>query len=556
MYAWHGMDCGFRFKVCWFLHHRANQACFPAMRIFVWTLLTLAGFSVDLHAAISRESVAILYNSSVPESRKLAEIYRLARDIPQENLIALDMPLTPDISRPEFENSILTPLRSEFESRGWWERQVDKAGIIVPTANRIKVLVTMRGVPLRIKAKPLPEGTVAPPMNPQDPVAGHDEASVDSELAMFGVENLPADGILKNKFFQSAVPFSEAKMPFLVLTARIDAPSFATCERMIRDAVEVEKTGLWGRAYVDIANKFPQGDQWLETVAKTTSEMGIPTVVDSYNDTLPKNYPMTDAALYFGWYDGHASGPLLNQRFQFRKGAVAIHLHSFSAEQLTNGTRNWCGPLLEKGAAATVGNVFEPYLHLTHDFGILNQKLLEGATWVEACWIAMPVTSWQGVVLGDPLYRPYRHFDGTGIKQEPDIEFRALRAAVLEWKLDAQVRQNQLEKASDRMKSGVIAEAIALESLKRKDFGGAATWFRTAKTYYPKIDDKLRQDLQIISIDRSGNRKDLAVRGLRDAQTLYGAIPEVDALRAWLDILDPPPPPPADPGKAPPVKKP
>ncbi len=77
-------------------------------------------------------------------------------------------------------------------------------------------------------------------------------------------------------------------LPFLVLTARIDAPSYATCERMIRDAVAAEKTGLWGMAYVDIANKFPQGDQWLETVVKENAQAGIPTVVDRFNDTLPR----------------------------------------------------------------------------------------------------------------------------------------------------------------------------------------------------------------------------------------------------------------------------
>jgi uncharacterized protein (TIGR03790 family) len=550
------MVYGFRSERRWFLHHAANWAFSPAMRMFVCLLLIFVGFPLKLCAAISPEAVAVLYNSAVPESRKLADLYRISRDIPQENLIALDMPTTADISRAEYEKWILAPLRSEFERRAWWERQVDKAGVIVPTVNRIQVLVVMRGVPLRINAKPLPEGMSPAPLDPQNPVAGHDEASVDSELAMFGVENLPTDGILKNKFYQSAVAFSEAKMPFLVLTSRIDAPTFATCERMIRDAVEVEKTGLWGRAYVDIANKFPQGDQWLAAVAKASDAAGIPTVVDSYHDTLPKNYPMTDASLYFGWYDGNVSGPFLNPRFQFRQGAIAVHLHSFSAQQLADGTKNWCGPLLEKGAAATVGNVFEPYLHLTHDFGILHQKLLDGSTWVEACWSAMPVTSWQGVVLGDPLYRPFKRFDGTGVMQDQDIEFRALRAAVLEWKLDAQVRQNQLEKAAERMKSGVIAEAVALDRLQRKDFGGAATAFRTAKTYYPKIDDKLRQDFQIISIDRAGDRKDLAVRGLRDAQTLYSGIPEADALKGWLDILDPPAPPPADPTKAPPVKQP
>jgi uncharacterized protein (TIGR03790 family) len=531
----------------------------PAMRIFARVLLLLPVFPLVLSAEISPESVAVLYNRAVPESRKLAEMYRDARGIPAENLIGLDMPVAADISREDFEKWLLKPLRWEFEDRHWWKRQKDAGGVTLPTANRIRVLVTMRGVPLRIQALPKPApkpGAPSVPPNPQNPVAGHDEASVDSELAMFGVEGVPVDGVLQNKFFKSEKPIADANLPFLVLTARIDAPSYATCERMIRDAAEAEKTGLWGRAYVDIANKFPQGDQWLEAVVKAGAEAGIPTVVDRFNDTLPKNYPMTDAALYYGWYDWNVSGPFLNDRFQFRKGAVAMHLHSFSAEQLSNGGKNWSGALLEKGATATIGNVYEPYLHLTHDFSILHQKLLAGYSFGEACWMAMPVTSWQGVVLGDPLYRPFRHFGGGGMKQDGDIEFRALRAAAIQWKTDPRERAKQLEKAAERMKSGILAESIGLDLLQQGDSGGAGQWFRTAKTYYAKTEDKLRGDFNLISIDRTANRKDLAVRALRDAQMLYGPIPELDALKGWLDILDPPPPPPADPTKGPAAIKP
>lgn len=529
------------------------------MRIFALVLLLLAGGPLVSSAAISPESVAVLYNRAVPESRKLAEMYRDARGIPAENLIGLDMPAAADISREDFEKWILKPLRWEFEDRRWWKRQKDAGGVTLPTVNRIRVLVTMRGVPLRIQPlpKPAPKPGAPPvPPNPQNPVAGHDEASVDSELAMFGVEGVPVDGVLQNKFFKSEKPIVDANLPFLVLTARIDAPSYATCERMIRDAVEVEKTGLWGRAYVDIANKFPQGDQWLESVVKAGGQAGIPTVVDRFNDTLPTNYPMTDAALYYGWYDWNVSGPFLNNRFQFRKGAVAMHLHSFSAEQLSNGAKNWSGALLEKGAVATIGNVYEPYLHLTHDFGILHQRLLGGYSFGEACWMAMPVTSWQGVVLGDPLYRPFRHFDGGGVKQDGDIEFRALRAAAIEWKTNPSERAKQLEKAAERMKSGILAESVGLDLLQQGDSGGAGQWFRTAKVYYAKTEDKLRGDFHLISIDRTANRKDLAVRGLRDAQMFYGPIPESDALKGWLDILDPPPPPPADPTKVPAANKP
>lgn len=528
------------------------------MRAFALMLLLLVGFPLLASGAPRPESVAILYNFADPESRKLAKFYREARGIPEENLIGLEMPMTQDISRADYDQLIAIPLRREFDRRGWWKRGKDRAGVKMPILNKIRVLVTVRGVPLRIKQTPKPAPpapaadakpvTPAPQKNPFD---GHDEASVDSELAMFGVEGVPLEGVLQNKYFQSGKSISGPEFPFLVLTARIDAPTYATCERMISDAIEAEKTGLWGMAYVDIANKVPQGDKWLETVVRENSEAGIPTVVDRFNDTFPKNYPMRETALYFGWYDRNVSGPFLNPDFQFRKGAVAMHLHSFSAEQLRDASKNWSGALLERGAAVTIGNVYEPYLHLTHDFGVVQQSLLAGLSWVEACWLAIPATSWQGVILGDPLYRPFKHFDGSGEVSDSDKDFRALRAATIRWPDNPAERSKQLDKAADRTRSGILAEAVGLHYLALGLTAEAGSRFRLAKAYFPADADKLRQDFHVISMDRSANRKDLAIRGLRDAELRYGAIPEAESVKGWLDILDPPPPPPADPTKAP-----
>ncbi len=510
------------------------------MRFFALFLVMLVGLPQVARAAISPEAVAILYNSSVPDSRKLAEIYREARKIPKDNLIGLDMPTSQDISREDYERSILIPLRGQFGAREWWQRRSEGGGVTLPTFNKIRVLVIMRGVPLRIVPSVKQPGT---PPDPQDPVRGHDEASVDSELAMFGAEGLPADGVLQNKFYKAEKPIADSNLPFLVLTARIDAPTLAICQRMIQEAGEAETTGLWGRAYVDIANKFPQGDQWLEEVVKANLATGIPTVVDRFNETYPLNYPMIDCSIYYGWYDWNVSGPFLNPRFRFRKGAVAMHLHSFSAQQLADGSKNWSGGLLERGAAVTVGNVYEPYLPLTHDFGIIQQRLLAGYTWGEACWMAMPVTSWQGVVLGDPLYRPFRCLDGGGVKQESDIEYRALRASVLEWRDRSAERDREVDKAASRMRSGVLAEALGLQLVERKDMIGASNHFRTAKALYVKAEDKLRQDFNLVAINRAGGQKGLAIAGLRDAQLRFGGLPESEGLKSWLDILDPPPPP-------------
>ncbi len=545
---------------------------FTAMRAAAMVFSLLAGLVPLAKAVPAPGSVAILYNAAVPESRQLAEFYRDARGIPPENLIGLQMPVTADVSRQQYEDTIAKPLRAEFDRRGWWKRGRDRNGVTMPVVNHIQLLVTLRGVPLRIRQTPKPADPASPangaaqpaPAPPKDPMAGHDEAAVDSELAMFGVEGVPTEGLLQNKYYKAGRKFSEARLPFLVLTARIDAPSHATCQRMIRDAVETETSGLWGMAYVDIANKFPQGDQWLEAVVKSNAATGIPTVVDRFNETLPKNYPLENTALYFGWYDWNVSGPFLNPRFKFRKGAVAVHLHSFSAEQLGNPHKNWSAPLLERGAAVTVGNVFEPYLHLTHDLGLLHQYLLEGHSWVEACWMAMPATSWQGVVLGDPLYQPFKHLAGTGIRNKEDREFRALRAATLQWPDSPAKRRAQIDQAATRINSGVLAEAVGLELLAQGLSAEAVVRFRQAKQFHIRTEDKLRQDFHLIAMDRAAGRKELAIRGLRDAQARYGAIPEAESLAAWLNILDPPPPPPAapavnngkpDPGQTPAARK-
>jgi len=148
------------------------------MRAIALVLLLLAGFPPRASAVPSPDSVAILYNSAVPESRKLAELYREARGIPAQNLIALKMPVTPDISRAAYETAILKPLRAEFDNRSWWKRGKDAGGVTLPVLNKIRVLVTMRGVPLRIQQtakpapappKPAPRPRMFPGLSPRSP---------------------------------------------------------------------------------------------------------------------------------------------------------------------------------------------------------------------------------------------------------------------------------------------------------------------------------------------------------------------------------------------------
>jgi hypothetical protein len=56
---------------------------------------------------------------------------------------------------------------------------------------------------------------------------------------------------------------------------------------------------------------------------------------------------------------------------------------------------------------ATVGNVYEPYLEYVHRPDLLFEALARGDDLADAAYFALPVLSWQSIVIGDPLYRPF-----------------------------------------------------------------------------------------------------------------------------------------------------
>src|SRR5437867_798060 len=89
-------------------------------------------------------------------------------------------------------------------------------------------------------------------------------------------------------------------------------------------------------------------------------------------------------------------------------GAVAYHLHSFSAHILRAADQYWVGPLLADGATATLGYVEEPYLEGTVNVASLFASFtIFGFSFGEAAYAAQQSISWQTTVLGDPLYRPF-----------------------------------------------------------------------------------------------------------------------------------------------------
>ncbi|NNC87524.1 MAG: TIGR03790 family protein [Akkermansiaceae bacterium] len=503
--------------------------------------------------AIPPEAVAVVFNSNDAESKALAEHYREARGIPAGHLIGLPLPNGGTINRTVYDSRLRDPLIARFSEQGWWKRSRDADGLMVPARNKIRILVCVRGVPWRIQRSPVP------PPETEDgrptkfrPVPLQDESAVDSELAMLGVDAYDTRGPLRNPYFQKDAGILEASMDAILLVARLDGPTAGDARRLVDDAIATERHGLWGMTYLDIAKKgkaYKLGDDWIEAIATRNADAGIPTVVDRNRDTFVTNYPMAKAALYFGWYAPHRNGPLLDQTFRFKRGAIAVHLHSFSAADLHAANRHWVGPIIAHGAAATLGNTWEPYLHITHHFDIFHDRLLKGYSLAEAAYMAAPALSWQGLVIGDPLYRPFAQFSPDDAGSGPDREFKLLRMAALSRGDEAASRRTKIRSEAARAKSGLLYEALGLAFLGDDRPDVAAASFESARRHYDAPADKLRQDLHLAEVARHAGRKDDAIAHLRRVESQYREIPGAKAITGVLNILDPPAPPPVDPAK-------
>jgi hypothetical protein len=65
--------------------------------------------------------------------------------------------------------------------------------------------------------------------------------------------------------------------------------------------------------------------------------------------------------------------------------------------------------MLEEGVAATIGPVGEPYVQSFPLPEIFFKYLTEGQLSLAECYIlSVPYLSWKQVLVGDPLYRPFK----------------------------------------------------------------------------------------------------------------------------------------------------
>ncbi|HEY1583864.1 MAG TPA: TIGR03790 family protein [Chthoniobacterales bacterium] len=487
----------------------------------------------------------VVYNRNAVDSIALAHFYASARHISDDHLVGLECSTEEEISRQEYDETIAEPLRKRFSAEKWWTLRMDAEDHPTVTANRIHFVALIRGMPLKIRA------TVDYPGDRREnnQIGSENKASVDSELSVLGLFSREISGAANNPYFQSFRPIGELEETPLLLVGRLDAPTTAIVRRMITDAVETEKKGLWGRAYVDgsdhTSGGLADGDQWLKTVTKDLRQAGIPVVYDTDSALFPPGFPMSNCALYYGWYASGVTGPFTDPDFHFEPGAVAVHIHSFSASTLRSTDANWVGPLLSKGAAASLGNVYEPYLQLTTHLDIFNDRLLHGFTFAESASMGTRVLSWMNVAVGDPLYRPYANWlqlDAPGEKRKKSDWRMYHEFAVANAELEGADYLTKARAAASRAGNGAMIEDLGLMEKESGHFESAISYLRQARSLYSQTDDLLRAAIEQVDASFRSGDKPAALNLIHSIGGLVPDGPRAALLKKIETKINPPPP--------------
>ena len=521
----------------------------------------LSGGFASLHASGSHHELSVkdaaatvvVYNTKDPESRLLADFYCEARQIDPTHQIGVAAPLTEEISRADFEKSIEGPLLCEFVNRGYWQFSHDSSGRLQLSEARITYLVLMRGMPLKISpCAASPDGSTAPtgsntptppgPALSADP-ASCNSASLDSELSVMGYFHHPINGPMRNPYcINESKPLTQSQIPGnLIMVARLDAPTADDVKRMISDGIRIEKEGLWGWGVTDLRSIsegiYRMGDDWIRTAASIMRQQGIPVLGDDLPETFQEGYPLTEVSGYYGWYAANVEGPFADPRFRFLPGALGFHIHSSSACTLRDPKSGWTGPLITHGAAASLGNVYEPYLGITTNLGTLARMLVTGHNLAESYYAAQPVLSWMSVLVGDPLYRPYaRLTDPSALPGTKWIDYHRIilahKGSVLDAAADLARRARELHESlylealgAAQYDAGRLSEAMA-------SFQGAATLSKD-----PTVSLRLVLE-QSRTLEKMGHRID-AISLLANALTKDHSLSEKRLLLNWMHRLDP-----------------
>jgi len=413
-------------------------------------IFSLVFWAAGVGVALEPDEILIIANADIPASVRIAEYYCIRREVPAGNILALPLGTSLDvtINRDDYEKKLAEPIRkklstSEFGGkircllttygvpikvgrRGPLKGQQDKLRRLEERVEQLKSTIEQikqGGSDKSAQQKGKLSRKLAQLQSDIDRIKGKEtEASVDSELSMvlFGDYELYRwqPNMLRILFRQTqqngTLDNSLLGLSFSTLmVSRLDGPGERIVHSLVDKAIAAEKKSLNGIAYIDsrgITNSkesYSPGyfDQSLRDLALLTE---LRTTIPVKQERTEKLFPVgacSRTAIYCGWY----SLKKYIDAFDFVDGAIGYHISSLEAVDIRDpNSSQWCPAMLKDGITATFGAVAEPYLHSFPEPKAFFLELFNGHCLVEAFYYTKPFNSWQLVLIGDPLYRPFK----------------------------------------------------------------------------------------------------------------------------------------------------
>ena len=400
--------------------------------------LTILCLWANLCHALEPQEILIIANKNFHKSIDIAKYYMNKRKIPADNLVEVRVTNKETCSRIDYQAKVATPVRKYLEEMG--------------SGRHIRCLVLMYGIPLKVapsdinlqekseirelkktkqalkkqlqnigEEKKKIQNDIKKELNEVNKKIRslgkeNQRASLDSEIALVLEKGYPLSNWTLNPYF---LGFKDKTLPIkkehVLMVSRLDGPDAKTVQRIIDDSIKTEEKGLSGVAYFDARWPDP-GQKKLSAYAfydrsihlaerRVKKSRRLPVVLDEKQD-LFKPGACPDAALYCGWY----SRANYVDAFKWKPGSIGYHIASSECTTLKRKNSNvWCKKMLEKGIAATIGPVAEPYVNAFPLPELFFGLLVDGNFTLAECYlVSLPYLSWRMVLIGDPLYRPFR----------------------------------------------------------------------------------------------------------------------------------------------------
>lgn len=388
--------------------------------------------------ALEPNEILVIANSDIEASVQLAQYYCAKRGVPADDILTLPLgsDLNDTIARGDYEKQLVEPISkkmSDFDfavkikcllttygvpvkigKRGQLKDQQDNLTQLEKLAGQEKTRIAQlkqNGVTSASEEMKTVKLKLAQLQAEIDFIVGNEtNASVDSELSMVLFSDYELYRWQPNRMKDNPLGLFTNTL----MVSRLDGPSFEIAKGLVDKAISAEKTGLTGIAYIDSRgrkddkNPYSYGhfDQSVRDLAELIRLRTGMTVKEERTEKLfePNSCPQT--AIYCGWY---SLGKYVDA-FDFVDGAIGYHISSLEAVNLRDpNSSQWCPAMLKDGVTATLGAVAEPYLHSFPNPKEFFQELFNGRCLVEAYYRTNPFNSWQMVLIGDPLYRPFKN---------------------------------------------------------------------------------------------------------------------------------------------------